>query len=121
MCFSATADRRVTAPTRRPASYAEAALSYEADAVATAKKHTRNDTLNRAAFNLGQLVASGLLTAGTVTAELTKAGLEAREIPRTIRSGLTAGERNPRKPASLPHPPSRRTPHQRGADHVPRL
>ena len=38
-----------------------AALRREARLVAAALPGTRNDTLNRAAFNLGQLVAAGML------------------------------------------------------------
>lgn len=101
---------------QRPVSYAEAALSNEAAAVATAAEGTRNDTLNRAAFNLGQLVATGILTTATVTAELTKAALESglkpNEISRTIRSGLTAGERNPRQLPSRTRPPQLQVPRQ---------
>lgn len=110
---------------QQQSSYAEAALSSEATAVATAKEGTRNDTLNRAAFNLGQLVANGLLTADTVTTELTKSALESglkpNEISRTIRSGLTAGERNPRQPLSRAAVPSLRIPRQLDVGRVPRL
>lgn len=107
---------------QRPASYAEAALSNEAAAVATAAEGTRNDTLNRAAFNLGQLVATGILTATTVTAELTKAALESGlgpgEISRTIRSGLTAGERFPRQVSSPGiQRPTLRIPRQPGPEY----
>src|SRR5262249_125364 len=41
--------------------YAEAALRAECVAVAHAPEGTRNTTLNRAAFNLSQLVAGGVL------------------------------------------------------------
>jgi hypothetical protein len=119
---SETVESHATTDGRRPASYAEAALAYEAAAVATAKEGTRNDTLNRAAFNLGQLVASGLLTATTVTADLTKAALESglrpSEISRTVRSGLIAGERTPRQLPSQPCPPDLQIPHQQDQKHV---
>jgi hypothetical protein len=80
--------------------YALAALREETRLVATARQGTRNDTLNRAAFNLGQLVAVGLLPPlATVTALLDaaeRAGLRHDEARRTINSGLSAGARKPR-------------------------
>jgi len=80
--------------------YAMAALRDEARLVATARPGTRNDTLNRAAFSLGQLVAAGLLPPPDVATALAdaaeRAGLPAGEARRTIRSGMTAGARNPR-------------------------
>lgn len=78
-----------------------AALREETRLVATALPGTRNDTLNRAAFSLGQLVAAGLLPSLTVSTTLAsaaeRAGLPADEARRTIRSGMTAGARYPRK------------------------
>jgi hypothetical protein len=83
----------------RPDRYAGAALDAEVDRVARAPVGTRNDTLNRAAFALGRLVAAGMLDARTVRSELDLAarcaGLGRAEIGRTIRSGLTAGQRHP--------------------------
>jgi hypothetical protein len=80
--------------------YGPTALAREADAVRTATKGARNDALNRAAFNLGQLIATGQLTAADVETELTgaalAAGLDETETARTIRSGLTAGQQHPR-------------------------
>jgi hypothetical protein len=68
--------------------------------VAAARPGTRNDTLNRAAFRLGQLAAAGkgnldVLTAPLLDAALT-AGLTEPEALATINSGLTAGQRHPR-------------------------
>jgi Bifunctional DNA primase/polymerase, N-terminal len=84
----------------RPRGYAQAALAREAENVATARPGTRNDTLNRAAYNLGQLIAAGQLTEDDVTTELTAAALRAELAPgetqRTITSGLAAGQRQPR-------------------------
>jgi len=78
-----------------------AALHEEAQLVATALPGTRNDTLNRAAFSLGQLVAAELLPPLAVSTALAsaaeRAGLPADEARRTIRSGMTAGARYPRK------------------------
>lgn len=73
----------------------------------------RNHRLNRAAFNLGQIAANGLLDSDTITEQLHTAalgaGLGAREATATIRSGLRAGMRHPRTPAHtrpLPRPTS---------------
>jgi hypothetical protein len=95
--------RLVPAPQDAPGTaYAMAALHEETRLVATAQLGTRNDTLNRAAFSLGQLVATGMLPSlATVTALMNAAersGLPRDEARRTIRSGMTAGSRHPRKP-----------------------
>ncbi len=100
-------------PVRRVAGtahYARAILKYETRRVAQAPQGRRNDTLNRAAFALGQLTASGLLPAALAYAELFEAargagldrdpGCGQRGIDRTIRSGLTAGARKPRTSAA---------------------
>lgn len=85
----------VSAP--RHEGYAAAALANEATRVATTPPGSRNDTLNRAAFSLGQLIATGDLDRAEVELVLTAAaeqcGLEAREISRTITSGISAGMR----------------------------
>jgi hypothetical protein len=56
--------------------------------------------LNRAVFNLGQLIGGGLLDPHTAAVELAAAardvGLPRAEARRTIASGLTAGQRHPR-------------------------
>ncbi len=84
-------------PPRHPFQYAAAALAAESERVARAPVGARNDTLNRAAFALGRLVAAGVADAAAVTRELTAAaawaGLGRAETGRTIRSGLTAGIR----------------------------
>ena len=81
--------------------YAHSALEREGARVAAARVGTRNDTLNRAAYNLGTLVGNGLLDRPEVEAELTRAalaaGLDARETASTVRSGLTAGISRPRR------------------------
>jgi hypothetical protein len=72
---------------------------------------SRNDTLNRAAFNLGQLTAAGLLDGEHVAAELervaTGIGLGPAETRRTIASGLAAGLQTPRTAPAPPPPVSR--------------
>jgi hypothetical protein len=81
--------------------YAMAALSDEVRLVAAARPGTRNDTLNRAAFSLGQLVAAGLLPPLAVISALAdaaeRAGLPEDEVRRTVRSGMAAGARCPRE------------------------
>ena len=82
-----------------PDRYAAVALAAEVDRVSRAPAGARNDTLNRAAFALGRLVGAGLLDPALVTGELIAAarwaGLGPAETRRTIRSGLTAGRRQP--------------------------
>ncbi|MEU4292092.1 bifunctional DNA primase/polymerase [Kribbella sp. NPDC026596] len=81
--------------------YTAAALSGEIDNVLAAVPGQRNDTLNRAAFALGQLVGAHLLETATARDELisaaTRIGLSRTEAERTITSGLTAGTRHPRR------------------------
>src|SRR6185312_3688219 len=90
------------APVARPAGYGPAALHREAEHVAATRTGGRNHALNRAAFSLGQLIATGHLTEAEVITTLTDAALEAGldqiEAARTIASGLTAGQRHPRTP-----------------------
>ena len=80
---------------RHRSTYATAALLAEVDRVHLARPGTRNNALNTAAYSLGRLVGTGLLTTDDTTAALhaaaTAAGLAEPEITRTIRSGLRAG------------------------------
>jgi hypothetical protein len=80
--------------------YALAAFREETRRVAEAPVGTRNHTLNRAAFSLGQLVGGGLIPPLPVMTGLAgaaaRAGLPADEARRTIRSGMAAGARKPR-------------------------
>jgi hypothetical protein len=82
--------------------WARKALEDETARVRSAPVKERNNTLNVAAFNLGQIVAGGGLGRGEVEAELLAAGLAAglteEECPRTIASGLDAGAASPRTP-----------------------
>lgn len=84
----------------RGTAYAMAALREEAQLVATARHGARNDALNRAAFNLGQLAVAGLIPPLAVISALAsaaeRAGLPDGEAARTIMSGLSAGTRHPR-------------------------
>ncbi len=80
--------------------YAMTALRAEAERVAAARPGTRNVTLNRAAFSLGQLVAAGFIPPIPVITALIDAaryaGLPEEEAVRTVRSGMDAGARKPR-------------------------
>jgi Bifunctional DNA primase/polymerase, N-terminal len=91
----------VPAPTRRCGGYGRAALALERAAVAAAPPGHRNATLNRAAFNLGQLVAAGVLEVDRVRAVLLAAALEAgnpeAKAQATITSGLRGGAAKPRR------------------------
>jgi hypothetical protein len=79
------------------APYATAALEGEIERVRSAFKGTRNSTLNRAAFSLGQLVEAGLLNADEVASDLLSAStLPRREALSAIKSGISAGRRKPR-------------------------
>jgi bifunctional DNA primase/polymerase-like protein len=85
--------------------YCRTALEREVDAVATAAAGTRNHSLNRASFNLHQLVAVGKLDAGEVVERLYQAahacGLlqedGAHQVMATIQSGARAGLQCPRR------------------------
>jgi hypothetical protein len=82
--------------------YARAALTREARAVATAAEGSCNHTLNRAAFNLGQLAAASLLDSEEIRAVLLEAALARSSDPEaklraTIDSGLAGGARKPRR------------------------
>jgi hypothetical protein len=80
--------------------YGRAALRAECERLRAAPEGNRNNTLNVAAFNLGQLVSDGRLGEGEACGGLTEAardiGLDERETAKTIESGLEAGKANPR-------------------------
>jgi hypothetical protein len=81
--------------------YAQTALKMELHAVCTAANGTRNETLNRAGFSLGTLIGGSYLDRAEVETALRSAaqsvGLEGTEIHATIRSGIEAGIRQPRR------------------------
>jgi hypothetical protein len=95
-------------PAGRAGGYGTAALSKEAAAVAAAPPGQRNDVLNRAAFSLGQLVATAALTSDEVTEALLAAAAASgladddgiRACETTIRSGMRGGMANPRAGAA---------------------
>lgn len=101
----ARADRmRQGRPEGDRAAYGRKALEEECARVSQAQAGSRNNTLNRAAFSLSQLVAGGVLDRPTVEHRLAEAaraaGLGDAEIATTLRSGFGAGERQPRGPSA---------------------
>ncbi len=92
-------------PSDNARKYAQKALESEYDLVVSACEGSRNHTLNKAAYSLGQLVASGLLELMEVENALLNAGLTCGlpqgEIQTTLNSGLKAGALNPRYPKPL--------------------
>jgi hypothetical protein len=80
--------------------YAARALEEECRAVKDEPEGGRNKRLNVAAFNLGQFVGARALLRSEVEKSLTevakRAGLGETETRNTIRSGLDAGEKEPR-------------------------
>lgn len=85
---------------RRADRYAAAALEAEVDRVHDAVTGERNDTLNKAAFALGQLVGGGFLDRLKVHAALVAAakaiGLDDAEAAATVNSGIDGGTKEPR-------------------------
>jgi Bifunctional DNA primase/polymerase, N-terminal len=106
------------APAHRRRGYFAAAIRGEIANVVAARPGTRNDTLNRAAFRLGQLAAAGHAGVEGFTAPLLAAalaaGLTEAESLATINSGLGAGQRRPSRrcpmaPATVPRATGRGT------------
>lgn len=104
---------RTTLPTPPPSSmpgsarndagsWARAALAGELGRVRGSRPGSRNHTLNRAAFALGQLVGGGHLSDDQVRCALIDAGLRCglkqHEVTATVASGLQAGRQSPRHP-----------------------
>jgi hypothetical protein len=85
--------------------WAAAAFESELGRIRQAAQGTRNHTLNRAAFALGQLVGSrhldGVLVHEALVAAGTAIGLTKREVRTTVASGMRAGRRSPRSPSRL--------------------
>jgi hypothetical protein len=81
--------------------YGDRALATELQRLATAAEGSRNNTLVRAAYRMGQLVAGGHVGEETVEHKLALVaqaiGLTQGETRATIRSGLKAGMLNPRR------------------------
>ncbi len=92
-------DHRMTAQSPHDR-YAQAAFGDELARVRGAREGGRNDQLNKSAYVLGQLVATGVLGQTDVEAALTNAaltiGLGEREATATIARGLVDGMKQPR-------------------------
>ena len=107
-----TSETKITTPSVQPngtlSAYARKALELEVLNVQLAHEGERNNTLNKAAFALGQLVGAGLLPRSMVEDQLISAGigvgLTEREVRATVRSGIAAGEKQPRHINSYPIP-----------------
>ena len=97
---TARTDAEAHPNTGRFAKYVQTALDNETQKIRSAPVGERNDTLNRAAFNIGQLVGGGYLTDAEALHPLTAAGLDAgletNEVLDTVQSGLNAGKKEPR-------------------------
>ena len=84
--------------------WAQAALNGECEKVRNAAHHTRNDTLNAAAFALGQTIGGGELDRTAVEQHLFEAARICGLVDddgqssawATIKSGITAGMKHPR-------------------------
>jgi hypothetical protein len=94
-------------------SWAETAFHSELAKVRHAQEGTRNDTLNRSAFALGQIVGGGRLALEQVRRALIAAGMFAglpeAEVRRTVDGALKAGIAQPRGP-------KQRDPGRQGSD-----
>jgi hypothetical protein len=90
----------------RRRAYAQKALRDECDLVAFAIEGTRNDALNRAAFNIARFVADGILAPEYVDSELVIAaracGLPESEIRATLRSAIAGSAAKPRTQPAVP-------------------
>jgi hypothetical protein len=90
-----------TTPPGECSPYGRHALYRELEAVRTCPEGRRNARLFLAARNLGELIAGGELSAVGVPEALgaagLAAGLSAREVTRTIQSGLLRGMETPRR------------------------
>jgi len=99
---AAATPRQQSAPAN---AYGERALDGELSALRRATEGCRNDALNRAAFNLAQLAAGGVIEEQAAKSHLRATaqaiGLEAGEIAATIESGWKSGEEHPRRPEPI--------------------
>jgi Bifunctional DNA primase/polymerase, N-terminal len=110
--------------------YARAALERECATVASAQPRSRNHTLNRAAFNLGQLIASGLLIRSEAETRLFSAAKSCglvkddgrKQVLATITSGVDAGMAKPRERKARANTKARtqEAPHHAEKDEDPR-
>lgn len=85
--------------------YAQNALNGEVGRLLQTQSGARNDTLNRAAFSMGTIIATGAIDRATVEHALSNAarliGLGEEETTKTIKSGIDKGMREPRDLSKL--------------------
>jgi putative DNA primase/helicase len=85
--------------------WAQKALEQELSILRDTQPGQRNTQLNKSAFNLGQIIGSGMLDEHITTQELTRTaftiGLPEHETLNTIKSGLDAGRKKPRMPKQI--------------------
>lgn len=95
-----TVKRPVVSGNQRTMRWAEAALTYECGNLRATPGGNQNNQLNRAAYNMGQIVADGHIDRMTVESALLNTALaigqDEPQSRRTIQSGLEAGLKNPR-------------------------
>lgn len=96
------APRDFTIPTGALDTYTEKALRDECDQIIGAPDGDQNNTINIAAFNIGQLVGAGALTESEARQALLAAARAGNHpegrAAATIESGLRAGMSDPRSP-----------------------
>lgn len=89
-------------PSSDTEAYGRAALRTAVERIHGAAEGDRHGALYREAAALGELVAGGVLDAGTVEAALVAAGLAVgkghAEVARTVRQGMEKGTQQPRTP-----------------------
>ncbi|MEW2518154.1 DUF3987 domain-containing protein [Actinacidiphila alni] len=82
--------------------YTRKAVQAECDAITGALDGMQNDTINRAAFNVGTLVGAGAISEGEARETLLSAAIAGNHpegrARATINSGLTKGMQSPRRP-----------------------
>lgn len=102
---------RPPGPTTTPSTdgvnrWAAKALQAEVDTLAATLEGSRNDQLNTAAYNLGQIIAGGSLDEDIVRDALRTTargiGLDDDEITGTLNSGISGGMEHPRYPKNEP-------------------
>ena len=94
--------------------YGSAALEDEAERLRNAREGERNNTLNRVAFSLGQLVAGGEIQshdAEQVRAVAVGIGLSEAEVDKAWCSGYSAGQSEPRQADRTQRPRDNPPPH----------
>ncbi|KAF0248229.1 MAG: hypothetical protein FD167_2368, partial [bacterium] len=89
-----------TLTNKAKAAYVQAALDDEVAKVRNAVEGERNDTVNKAAFALAQLLHTNLIDEITINTELESAGLASglpiSEVRATIKNGIAAGRKQSR-------------------------